>query len=131
GITQGMQVSGINEILALDFLGPLPTGKYGYRYLLIAIDVFSKFVKLYPLRRASTQAVINRIFLDYIPKYGRPCKIHTDNGTQFRSNRWTNKLNSERIKTIFSPIRHPQPNLAERTIKEVKRCLRTYCFNNH
>lgn len=130
GITSGVSVTNKNEILAIDYLGPLPTGRFGLQYIFVVVDIFTKFTKLYPVKRATTQAALNKIFSDYIPKYGKPIKIHSDNATQFKSNKWIKRLKEEKILSIYSPIRHPQPNLAERVIKETKRCLRTYCHNN-
>ena len=50
-----------NEILSIDFYGPLPASKGGFKYILSTIDAFSKYVVLYPLRRANTKAVINKL----------------------------------------------------------------------
>ena len=78
-----------NEILSIDFYGPLPTSKGGLKYILSTIDAFSKYVVLYPLRRANTKAVINKLIKDHFPKYGKPSKIVTDHGTQFTSPVWS------------------------------------------
>ena len=62
------------------------------------------------LREATTKATINKIFNDYIPRHGKPEKILSDQGTQFTSRKWVNKLKSENIKCMFTSIRHPQTN---------------------
>ena len=74
-----------NDILSIDFYGPLPASKGVFKYILSMIDAFSKYVVLYPLRRANTKAVINKFKKDHFPKYGKPSKIVTDHGTQFTS----------------------------------------------
>jgi hypothetical protein len=35
------------DLCAVDFYGPLPVGRFGFRYIFVCFDVFSKFVKLY------------------------------------------------------------------------------------
>ena len=46
-----------NKIMLIDFYGPLPSPKGGFKYILSNIDALSKFVVLYPLRRSNTKAV--------------------------------------------------------------------------
>lgn len=131
GHTTGIKCIQKNDQLAVDLIGPLPTGKGNVNYILIVIDIFTKFVKLYPLRKATTKTIINKIFNQHIPEYGSPKKIQTDNGSQFKSNQWIKTLEENQIIPVFSPLYFPKANLAERPIKEVKRCLRTYCSTKH
>jgi hypothetical protein len=44
------------ELTAVDFYGPLPVGRGGVRYLLVCLEVFTKYVALYPLRAATTRS---------------------------------------------------------------------------
>lgn len=125
----GISCTGVRDMISIDFVGPLPRSNFGTRYILITLDNYSKFIKLYPLKNATTRAVINKLFNDYIPTYGKPTKILSDNGTQFRSHNYVNNLNENNIKPIFIPIRHPKMNMSERYIQNVKRCLRTLCHD--
>ena len=52
---------GPNDLLSVDFFGPLPKSTGGVQYLLVTLDIFSKYVMLYPIRRATTDTVINRL----------------------------------------------------------------------
>jgi len=112
-------------------MGPLPRGQFGMRYILALIDVFSKYIKLYAIRRATTEAIINKITKDYIPTYGPVKKILTDNGTQFTSSKWTTRLNQLGIKTTFTTTYHPESNPVERANREIGRILRAYCSHKH
>ena len=120
-----------NEILSIDFYGPLPSSKGGFKYILSTIDTFSKFVVLYPLRRANTKAVISKLSKDHFPKYGKPLKIITDHGTQFTSPQWSNFLKETSIQQVFSSIRHPQGNIVERIHRELSRFFRSLVKENH
>ena len=102
-----------NGILSIDFYGPLPKSKGGFKYILSTIDEFSKFVVLYPLRRAVTKAVISELTKDHFPKFGQPSKTITDHGTQFTSPQWSKFLKQINIQPIFFSIRHSQSNIVE------------------
>uniref|UniRef100_A0A1B6IQT6 RNA-directed DNA polymerase n=1 Tax=Homalodisca liturata TaxID=320908 RepID=A0A1B6IQT6_9HEMI len=128
---KGVKCREKNDQLAVDIIGPLPTSVGNTKYMLIVIDIFTKFVKLYPLQRATTRSILHKLFHHHFPNYGFPKRIQSDNGTQFKSNEWIRKFESHSIQLIYSPVYHPSFNLAERPIREIKRCLRTYCSQNH
>jgi hypothetical protein len=54
------------------YFGPLPMGRGGVRHILVVLDVFSKFVKLYPLRAATTRACLNKITGHYVTHVKKP-----------------------------------------------------------
>ena len=112
------------EAVFIDFYGPLPTAKYGYKYILGVLDGFSKYVKLYPLRRQTTLATINKLFSDYFPNYGIPERIVTDHGTQFTTKSWIDKLKKAGIEHTLTSIRHPQSNMVERVNRELSKFFR-------
>jgi transposase InsO family protein len=59
--------------------------------ILVVIDAFSKFVKLYPLRRAQARISVRRVVEDFHRVV--PIKvILSDHGTQFQSRLWQNTL---------------------------------------
>ncbi|KAF2887838.1 hypothetical protein ILUMI_18335 [Ignelater luminosus] len=73
------------DIPCLDLMEPLAVLRGGATQFLVTVNAFSKFVKLYPLRRATTKAILNKLQNDYFLNYGTPQKILSDNGTQFSS----------------------------------------------
>jgi len=97
----------------------------------VCFDVFSKFVKLYPLKAATTKACLNKIVNDYVVNVTRPKCILSDNGTQFASKNWKNKLAEMNIDVMFSPIRHPQANPSERCMREIGKFCHIYCNEAH
>ena len=117
------------EIMGIDFIGPMATGRSGCEYALVCVDVFSRFTRIYPMKAANTQNEIEWILEDWISKYGKPQKIQSDRGTQFTSQKWTNKCEKEGIEPIFCAIRHPQREIVERCNKEIKRCFKTLLAN--
>jgi hypothetical protein len=93
--------------------------------------VFSKYVKLYPLRSATTKACLNKLLNHYLVNVIKPKTILSDNGSQFRSPVWLKKLKEHDVATRFSPIRHPESNPSERVMRELSKFFRIYCYENH
>jgi hypothetical protein len=119
------------ELCAVDFYGPLPVGRFGIRCIFVCFDVFSKFVKLYPLNAATKKACLNKILNDYVVNVTHPKGILSDNDTQFASKNWKNKVAEINIDVMFSPIRHPQANPSERCMREIGTFCRIYCNEAH
>jgi hypothetical protein len=60
------------ELLTIDLYGPLPTGRGGVKYLLVCLDMFIKYVKLYPLKTATTKSCLNKLLNHYFIKINKP-----------------------------------------------------------
>lgn len=116
----------------IDVCGPFPWSGVGRRYKFIVIiwDHHSKYTKLYPISKASTNNILAVIY-KYIEEIGTPECIITDHGTQFKGRKWKESLLKKQIKTYKTTVYHPSSNPAERVLREVGRILRTYCHDNH
>jgi transposase InsO family protein len=77
----------------------------------VCFDVFSKFVKLYPLKAAKTKACLSKILNDYVVNVTHPKCMLSDHGTQFTSKAWKNKLAGIELEVMYSPIRHSQASI--------------------
>lgn len=119
------------KLVCLDLVGPLPEGRGKVTQLLVVVDAFSKYVSLYPLRRATTRTILNKLRECYFVEVQKPQTILSDNGTQFSSNKWKTELNELGVKVAFTSVYFPQGNITERYNKEVIRLLRSYCFEKH
>lgn len=73
GPLQAVIPIGPREIVALDILGPLVRSTYGYTCVLGMVDLFSKYTKLYWLRKATSGACLRRIH-QYVKECGRPIR---------------------------------------------------------
>ena len=121
--------SGKLEKVFVDICGPFPRsgGRHQYKYLLIILDHYTKYIKLYPMNRATTQKILDLIIHNYVPEVGCPKTMITDHGTQFKGRRWKDTLMEQGIKTYKTAVYHPSSNPSERVLREVGRILRTYC----
>lgn len=127
----GIKCTEKNDQLSCDVIGPLPRGQGGMKYIFVIVDIFTKFIKLYPMRRVTTNAILDKICNQYIPQFGNPKKIQSDNATYFKNMRYIKNLEQRNIIPIYSPIKTPQMNITERYIAYIKQGLRTLCHNNH
>lgn len=117
--------------LLVDLFGPLPTGQYRLSYIFVILDNFSRYVKLYPLVKATAKACTGKLIKEYFPTYGTPKEIISDHGRQFISHLWQTNLNKNHIRVGHTSVYHPQSNPAERVMRELGRLFRTYCHENH
>ena len=119
------------EVCAIDIYGSLPISRGGVRYILVCLDVFSKFIKLYALKSATTKACLNKLINHYFRTVITPQFILSDNATQFRSPSWRKQLQKHGVEPRFTPIRHPESNPSERYMRELSKFCRIYCHDNH
>lgn len=131
GLMQNVLSNGPLELVAVDLFGPLPTGRGGLKYLFVVLDVFTKLLKLYPIKIADEKTLERKILTDYLIKVGRPKLILSDHGTQFTSAKWRENLAWEGIQVGYTSVYHPQSNPVERVMRELGRIFRTYCNEKH
>ncbi|GKE60050.1 reverse transcriptase domain-containing protein, partial [Tanacetum coccineum] len=67
----------------IDIVGPLPTAPGGARFLVIAIDYFTKWVEAKPLISITGKHMEKFIWEHIVCRFGRPQAIILDNGKQF------------------------------------------------
>lgn len=128
---QHVKPDDVMELLSVDFYGPLPRTKGGYAYIFVVLEVFSKFIRLYPLKKATGKAILTKLEKDYFVKFGKPKAILSDNGSQFTCKTWKEGLTDQGVKVIYTSTYHPSGNPVERYMREIGRYCRTYCSNNH
>ncbi len=110
------------ELLQLDFIGPLPSAKGRYRYCLVIIDKFSKWVEAIPTRNNSANTVARVVANQILPLWGAPIQIESDQGTHFTGQVMKQICQMLNIKQRFHIPYRPQSSgmveRANRTIKE-------------
>lgn len=115
--------------LAVDFVGPLPHGNNCYQFAFLILDLFTKNLELYPLRRA-TAANAADCLIDFCARYGFPVSIRSDQGSQFTGKVWEimcSRLHIDR--RLICPYRQ-KGNPAERCVQSVKNTLRPFLTNH-
>ena len=70
------------EIVAMDFIGPLPTSSEGNRHILVITDHFTKWVEAWAVKSANATTVA-QLLMEFITRHGAPQHILSDRGTPF------------------------------------------------
>jgi hypothetical protein len=99
----------------LDLLGPLPPAQGNLKYVVVAVEYFSKWIEAKPLATI-TSAIVQKFFLQSIVCRFRVLKgITVDNGTQFDAETFKTFCSQIGTKIHFASVRHPESNgLVER-----------------
>lgn len=73
------------EKVYLDIVGPLNRDANGYVYILTLQCELTKYVEAYPIPNKEAETVARAFVDNFILRYGIPCEIATDRGTEFIS----------------------------------------------
>ena len=120
-----------NSLVAIDTHGELPASKFGCKFIFIMFDVFTKFVKLYPVKNIKSRTCLSKIVKDWIPKFGKIEAIISDNATVHKSKLFTATLREKEIRLYNSSAYFPQGNPCERIIRDIGIHMRILCHSNH
>src|SRR6267154_2325330 len=71
--------------LHCDILGIFPEAENGYKYILLVVDSFSRFLEILPLKSMESVEVAERLYTDIVCRYGLFKSLVTDLGRTFLS----------------------------------------------
>nr|GEV27653.1 reverse transcriptase domain-containing protein [Tanacetum cinerariifolium] len=99
----------------IDIAGPFPKGPGKVKFLIVAMDYFTKWIEAKAVATITGEHVKKFTWDNIVCRFGIPSEIVSDNGKQFSDNPfkdWCDKLN---ITQRFASVKHPQSNgLVER-----------------
>ncbi|KAL2251472.1 UNVERIFIED_CONTAM: hypothetical protein Sindi_2269500 [Sesamum indicum] len=94
----------------IDILGPFPPAKAQKKFIILAVEYFSKWVEAEAIARITEKGMIDFIWKNIICRFGIPRTIISDNGTQFQGKEITSWLKEFKIQQNFTSVGHPQSN---------------------
>ncbi|XP_044316714.1 uncharacterized protein LOC123037923 [Drosophila rhopaloa] len=113
-------------MVSADFIGPLPRSRRGNTMLLVFLDVFSKWVEIIPLRKATT-AQLELAFRERIlSRFGTPRTLICDNGAQFTSRGFKALCKRAGVQIQYTAPYSPQQNPTERANRTIKTMIAQY-----
>ena len=118
-------VNGIDKIWAADLadLSAISKDNEGYNFLLLVIDVFSKYGYLVPLKDKKGETVANA--LKTIFKERRPGKLWTDKGREFYNK------DVKGLVELYSTENEEKSSIVERWIRTMKEKMWKYFTDNN
>ena len=110
--------------LQVDITGPIAGAPYGYKYIIVALDEYSKWPEALFTDRITAVDVLRLI--DTIgSRHGYPDIIKSDNGTQFTSAEFRAHIMGKGCDQFLRPVYSPKSTGAvERVIGTIKRLLK-------
>lgn len=112
--------------MSVDLFGPLPQSPRGNKYIIVAMDQFSKLTKLYPIKNQKLDSIMDCLQMGYFSEIGIPNEILTDNGGQFITDRWQEFAMQMGFSVRKTSPYNPQSNPVERVMRELGRIIRAY-----
>ena len=110
----------------LDILGPLPLGKGQCKFIIVAVDYFTKWAEAEPLATITEQQIYNFVWRAIICRFGIPRALVSNYGKQFDNAKFRDFCAELGIKNYYSSPAYPQFNgQAEVTIRTLKAALKT------
>jgi hypothetical protein len=110
--------------IGIDFVGPLPQTQKGNKYIIVAMDYFTKWPEAKAVKEATAKEVSEFIMDEIICRHGCPKKILSDRGSHFNNEMIRELTEKCGIKHNFSTPYHPQSNgLVERFNKTLCEAL--------
>ena len=113
-------VGGIDELWQMDLadMQTMAAENDGYRYLLVCIDVFSKYLWVIPLKTKTGPALV-MAFKKILESGRKPEKIQTDQGTEFFNKHFKDLMKEEEIH-LYNTYNETKASVVERVIRTLK-----------
>ena len=110
--------------IALDYAGPFSTSTLGNKYILVMVDHFSRFLRVFPVKEA-TAATSTEKTKQFFFEEGVCEEVLTDQGTHFLGKSFQSFLKANGVKHLKTSPQHPQcDGMAERHIRTIKELIR-------
>ena len=123
-----VQLAGINETWQMDLMDFQKYKRYnsGYTFILLVIDIFTKFVWLRPLKN-KTGPEVAKALQDIIRNcpFGAPKHLQADEGKEFLNKECREIYKKENI-NFYHVFTHLKASIAERAIRTIKAKLYLY-----
>ena len=128
---QPLPIRGLFYRWGIDFCGPFPPTAKGNKYIIVAVDHFSKWAEFMAVPDKSAKTTSDALLDHILARFGALGEVITDQGSEFEGAFHT-LLNQHHITHRTPGKEHPQSDgLAERLVQTLKSALRKTLFTRH
>jgi predicted aspartyl protease len=120
GLLQPIKVTAPWELVAMDYLGPLPTTTAGNKYILVFMDHFTKWPEAFAVPAADANQAARHLLVAIIARFGAPRRLLSDRGTHFINQVVQRTCELFAISRSTSTAYHPQ---TDGTVERFNRTL--------
>ena len=105
------------DMMGFDFVGRFPDTARGNKYIIIAVDYFTRFLFAQAVPDRQGKSAVS-LLIHIVQQFGWPRAVYTDNGTHFVSGQFAKVLSKLSVIHLPAPKSHPQSvGLAEIYVK--------------
>ncbi len=120
---KSIPISSIGFRWHVDTAGPLPVSSNGNKYVLVAVEAFTKYLVAIPMKDKEASTTAYHFLHNVLARFGAPGQVVSDNGTEFAGD-FAQLLSDSMIDHSHVSSDHPQANgQAEKAVHVVKRAL--------
>lgn len=113
----------------VDMSNYLRNSPYKHRYILVCVDVFTRYTFLRSLKEKSAD-IVKEAFASIVRQNGKPSRLLTDNGLEF-DGEFDEYLKEEHIHHLRTASHSPQSNgIVERANRQVRDIMREFMLRN-
>ena len=117
-------------VVASDLM-ELPQSKDQYKYVVVFQDLFTRWVELRPLRRATGKNVAAALEKLVLCRWGTPDYLLTGNGKEFDNKDLARTLEEYGVTRVTTPPYHPQAKPVERSNRTLKTMIAMFVKTDH
>ena len=115
------------EAVHIDFAGPLTKSTKGNSYVLSLVDRATGWIEMVPTPDRTTASAVKALLSVWIPRYGVPKAVVSDNGSHFTSAEFAEACAEYQIRLKTVVPYHPQGNgMVERRFRDMNRAVRIF-----
>ncbi|KAJ7998032.1 hypothetical protein DPEC_G00218330 [Dallia pectoralis] len=112
---QQYRVGALKDRVAVDVLGPFPRTPRGNRFVVVAMDYFTKWPEAYAVPDQEAATVCEVLIEGMFSRFGVPTELHSDQGRNFEAQLFAEMCRQLAIhKTRTTPLRPQSDGLVER-----------------
>jgi hypothetical protein len=107
------------EMICVDWVGPIYPEINGYKYILVIVDYFTRWVEAFPSKNKSAQSFVKILNNEVLSRYMMPRKLLSDRDPAFLGKVTKELLKIYGIDKVNTSAYHAQTNMTERCNKQI------------